>query len=112
MRIRPHTSLSPHLCKPQSAKKMSLDIGDAGTEELLRNIKRLTRIVLDKLEEGSKEGSLDPAQARLYGSIATRSLCLLLEAQSPTPRRRVGRDLHDEIDRLYHEMTQEKEGGS
>ena len=91
---------------------MSLDSGAAGTEELLRNIKRLTRIVLDKLEEGSKEGSLDPAQARLYGSIATRSLCLWLEAQSPTPRRRVGRDLHDEIDRLYREMMQEKEDGS
>jgi hypothetical protein len=80
--------------------------------ELLANIKRLARIVLDKLEEGSKEGSLDPAQARLYGSIATRSLCLWLEARNPRPRRRVGRDLQDEIDRLYREMMEEKEGGS
>jgi hypothetical protein len=92
---------------------MQTDSGaDTDRIELLGNIKRLTRIVLDKLEEGSKEGSLDPAQARLYGSIATRSLCLWLEAQSSTPRRRVGRDLHDEIDRLYQEMTKEKEGGS
>jgi len=80
--------------------------------ELLANIRRLTRIVLDKLEEGSKEGSLDPAQARLYGSIATRSLCLWLEARNPRPRRRVGRDLRDNIDRMYREMVQEKEGGS
>src|SRR5258708_40158303 len=90
---------------------MQIDSGaDTDRIELLANIKRLTRIVLDKLEEGSKEGSLDPAQARLYGSIATRSLCLWLEARSPTPRRRVGRGLRDEIHHLYHEMTQEKEG--
>ena len=91
---------------------MQADSGtDPDSKELLTNIKRLTRIVLDKLEEGSKEGSLDPAQARLYGSIATRSLCLWLEARNPRARKRVGRDLHDEIDRLYHEMMQEKEGG-
>jgi len=92
---------------------MQADSGaDPDSKELLTNIKRLTRIVLDKLEEGSKEGSLDPAQARLYGSIATRSLCLWLEERNPRPRRRVGRDLHDEIDRLYREMMQEKEDGS
>jgi len=85
---------------------------DVDRIELMANIKRLTRIVLDKLEEGSKEGSLDPAQARLYGSIATRSLCLWLEARNPVPRRRVGRDLHDDIDRVYREMMQDKEGGS
>lgn len=90
---------------------MSVDSGAAGTEELLGNIKRLTGIILDKLEEGSKEGSLDQAQTRLYGSILTRSLCLWLEALNPRPRRRVGRDLHDEIDRLFREMTQEKESG-
>lgn len=88
---------------------MSGDSGAAGTEELLGSIKRLTRIILDKLEDGSKEGSLDQAQTRLYGSILTRSICLWLEALNPRPRRRVGRDVHDEIDRLFREMKQEKE---
>ncbi len=88
---------------------MSIDSGAAGTEELLGNIKRVTRIILDRLEEGSKEGSLDQAQMRLYGSILTRSLCLWLEALNPRPRRQVGRDVHDEIDRLFREMKQEKE---
>lgn len=88
---------------------MTIDSGATGTEEQLGSIKRLTRIILDKLEEGSKEGSLDQAQTRLYGSILTRSLCLWLEALNPRPRRRIGRDLHDEIDRLFREMTQEKE---
>ena len=88
---------------------MNGDSGAAGTEELLGSIKRLTRIILDKLEEGSKEGSLDQAQTRLYGSILTRSICLWLEALNPKPRRRVGRDVHDEIDRLFREIKQEKE---
>src|SRR5260370_12171701 len=101
MRIRPDTSLSFHVCRPVSRTKMQTDSGaDPDSKELLANNKRLTRIVLDKLEEGSKEGSLDPAQARPYGSIATRSLCLWLEAPNPRPRRRVGRDLHHRLDRL------------
>lgn len=91
---------------------MNGDSGAAGTEELLGSIKRLTRIILDKLEEGSKEGSLDQAQTRLYGSILTRSICLWLEALNPRPRRRVGHDVHDEIDRLFRELKQEKESTS
>lgn len=90
---------------------MTIDSRAAGTEELLGSIKRLTRIILDKLEEGSKEGSLDQAQTRLFGSILTRSLCLWIEALNPRPRRRVGHDLHDEIDRLFREMTRNKESG-
>src|SRR6266849_7454474 len=35
MRIRPHTSLSPHLCRLLRGEKMSIDSGAAGTEELL-----------------------------------------------------------------------------
>lgn len=84
--------------------------GAGGTEELLGNIKRLTRIVLDKLEDGSSAGTLDQAQIRLYGSIVTRSLCLWLEALNPRPRRRVGRDIHDEIEQQYRKIVQEKQG--
>lgn len=88
---------------------MTIDSGADGKEELLGSIKRLTRIILDRLEEGSKEGSLDQAQTRLYGSILTRSICLWLETLHPRPRRRVGHDVHDEIDRLVREMIEEKE---
>ncbi|HEX4921712.1 MAG TPA: hypothetical protein VFV92_13360 [Candidatus Bathyarchaeia archaeon] len=90
---------------------MSVDSGVAGTEELLGSIKRLTRVILDKLVEGSRDGSLDQAQTKLYCSILTRSLCLWLEALNPRPRRRVGRDLHDDVDRLVREMIQEKKDG-
>jgi len=58
-------------------------------DELLANIRRLSRIVLDRLEEGS----LDQAQIRLLGSIATRSLGLWQDALSPRQRRGLRREV-------------------
>ncbi len=54
---------------------------------LLANIRRLTRIALDKLEQGSREGTLDQGQIRLLGSIVMRSLELWQETMNPRPRR-------------------------
>lgn len=48
--------------------------------ELLANVRRLTGIVLDRLEQGSREGTLDQGQVRMLGSIALRSLRLWQEA--------------------------------
>ncbi len=56
-------------------------------QELLTNIRRLTSIVLDRLEEGSKEGTLDQAQMRLLGSIAMRSLWLWQDSLKEGRRR-------------------------
>jgi len=64
------------------------EAGQGECGELLANIRRLTTIVLDKLEQGSKEGTLDQAQIRLLGSIVTRSLGLWQETLNPRPRRR------------------------
>ncbi len=44
--------------------------------ELLRNIRRLVSVVLDRLEEGSQEHTLDQGQVRLLGNVALRSLRL------------------------------------
>ncbi len=59
---------------------LELERGSAGeTEgwvELLANIRRLASIVLDRLEEGSRDKTVDQAQLRLLGSIALRSLRL------------------------------------
>lgn len=52
----------------------------AARAELLASVRRLTGIVLDKLEQGSKDHSLDQAQTRMLGSIALRSLRLWHEA--------------------------------
>jgi len=57
--------------------------------ELLAGVKRLTCIVLDRLEQGSKEGTLDQAQMRMLGSIALRSYKLWLEALGPGTNRKV-----------------------
>ncbi len=64
------------------------EAGQGEYGELLANIRRLTTIVLDKLEQGSKEGTLDQAQIRLLGSIVMRSLGLWQETLDPRPRRR------------------------
>ena len=61
-------------------------------DELLASIRRLSRIVLDRLEDGSTEGTLDQAQIRLLGSIAMKSLGLWQEALNPRPRRGLRRE--------------------
>ena len=72
-------------------------------DELLANIRRLSRIVLDRLEEGSKEGTLDQAQIRLLGSIAMKSLGLWQEALNPRPRRGLRREAREIEERLAKE---------
>jgi hypothetical protein len=72
-------------------------------EELLANIRRLSRIVLDRLEEGSKEGTLDQAQIRLLGSIAMKSLGLWQEALNPRLRRGLRREAREAEERLAKE---------
>jgi hypothetical protein len=72
-------------------------------DELLANIRRLSRIVLDRLEEGSKEGTLDQAQIRLLGSIAMKSLGFWQEALNPRPRRSLRREARETEERLPKE---------
>jgi hypothetical protein len=74
-------------------------------EELLANIRRLSRIVMDRLEEGSKEGTLDQAQIRLLGSIAMKSLGLWQEALNPRPRRGLRREARETEERLPKETV-------
>ncbi len=74
---------------------------EAGQDErgmLLANIRKLTTMVLDKLEQGSKEGTLDQAQTRLLGSIVMRSLGLWQETLNPRPRRRPRKEPEDTED--------------
>jgi hypothetical protein len=48
-------------------------------EELLGNIRKLTTIVIERLEEGSKERTFSIAQVRLLGSLGLRALRLWQE---------------------------------
>ncbi len=77
--------------------------GQESPDDLLASIRRLTSIVLDKLEQGSKEGTLDQAQIRLLGSIATRSHALWQEALNPRPRRGLRREIRETEDQLTDE---------
>ena len=63
-------------------------------KDLLVNIQRLTTIVLDKLEQGCKDGTLDQAQIRLLGSISMRALELWQETLNQ-PTRRSSRKLEE-----------------
>jgi len=48
-------------------------------EELLGNIRKLAGIVIERLEEGSKERTFSIAQVRLLGSLGLRALRLWQE---------------------------------
>jgi hypothetical protein len=50
--------------------------GPVGRKELLTNIRRLTIAILDNLEEGSRDKTLDQGQKRLLSSTASRLLRL------------------------------------
>jgi len=77
--------------------------GQESPDDLLASIRRLTSIVLDKLEQGSKEGTLDQAQIRLLGSIAMKTLGLWQEALNPRPRRGLRREVRETEDQLRDE---------
>ena len=67
--------------REKEKKKLAEDDGRIGQrDELLDNIRRLIRIVLDRLEQGSRDASLDQGQIRMLGSLAVRSLRLWHEA--------------------------------
>ncbi len=62
----------------EKRKKMKLeDSGEsASRKELLASIRRLTIAVLDNLEEGSRDKTLDQGQKRLLSSTGSRLLRL------------------------------------
>lgn len=84
--------------------------GQERPDDLLANIQRLTTIALDKLEQGSREGTLDQAQIRLLGSIAMRSLGLWQEALNPRPRRGLRREVREAEDRFPDEELNKDSG--
>ncbi len=84
------------------------EAGQSEHGELLANIRRLTRIALDKLEQGSTEGTLDQGQIRLLGSIVMRSLGLWQETLNPRPRRNPRKELQGTEDQPRGRELDEK----
>ena len=57
---------------------MSSDI-DLERKGALADLSRLTRIILDKIEDGSENGLMDAKEIRLLGGTAIRSIRLYLK---------------------------------
>ena len=79
------------------------ETGQSDRGQLLADIRRLSRVVLDKLEQGAREGTLDQGQIRLLGSIAMRSLGLWQETLNTRPRRSPRRGLEETEDSILEE---------
>lgn len=82
---------------------------DERDSELLKNIKRLTVRVLDNLEEGLQNRTLDEQQKRLVTSSATRLLRLwrMVEKEGETKR---AAETAERINALSSKTNVEREG--
>ncbi len=54
-------------------------MGPDGRGELLANIRRLANILMERLEEGSRDKTLDQAQTRMLSSTTLKALRLWQE---------------------------------
>jgi hypothetical protein len=82
-----------------------LDKTDSGERaELVDQIRRLNNIMLEKLEEGSREKLLDHNQTRLLGSIALRVLKLWKEVLAGRVRPGTARNWMEEAEEKWKEL--------
>jgi hypothetical protein len=68
---------------------------DSKRTEALADLRRLTTIILDNLEEGSRNRLMDPKEMRLLGGTAIRSIRLYLKTLEEDRKRRLNKDEHD-----------------
>ena len=80
-----------------------------GYDELLANIRRLTIMVLDNLEEGSKNRTLDQGEKRLLSSAGVRLLRLWRSVIREGPSEKIEQDLA-RVDGLLSKKSGSLEG--
>jgi hypothetical protein len=80
-------------------------------EELLGNIRKLTTIVIERLEEGSKERTFSIAQVRLLGSLGLRALRLWQETLRDGRAIASIAELRDLENRLSQKLKDSEAGG-
>jgi len=68
---------------------------DSERKEALADLRRLTSIILDNLQEGSQNRLMDPKEMRLLGGTAIRSIRLYLKTLEEDHARRTRRDEDD-----------------
>ena len=74
---------------------MRVSDNDSERKEALADLRRLTSIILDNLQEGSQNRLMDPKEMRLLGGTAIRSIRLYLKTLEEDHARRTRRDEDD-----------------
>lgn len=80
-------------------------------EELLGNIRKLAGIVIERLEEGSRERTFSIAQVRLLGSLGLRALRLWQEALKDGRTTASIIELRQAENHLSQELNESRTGG-
>jgi len=87
------TGRLPEIAESNTMETLSVQNLQDGYDELLANIRRLTVMVLDNLEAGSRDRTLDQGQKRLFSSTGARLLRLWRAALRGGGSQRVAEDL-------------------
>ena len=75
--------------------ELKVSDNDSERKEALADLRRLTSIILDNLQEGSQNRLMDPKEMRLLGGTAIRSIRLYLKTLEEDYARRTRRDEDD-----------------
>ncbi len=79
--------------------------------EALADLRRLTTVILDNLEEGSRNRLMDPKEMRLLGGTAIRSIRLYLKTLEGD-RTKLSKEKEDDSARKVPEILQEDQTSS
>ena len=75
--------------------ELKVSDNDSERKEALADLRRLTSIILDNLQEGSQNRLMDPKETRLLGGTAIRSIRLYLKTLEEDHTRRTSGDQDD-----------------
>ncbi len=86
---------------------MKVSDNDSERKEALADLRRLTSIILDKLQEGSQNRLMDPKEMRLLGGTAIRSIRLYLKTLEEDHARRTNGD-HDSSGKIRRTLEEDQ----
>jgi hypothetical protein len=96
---------------PWQRRAMKNQVNDSKRDAAMADLRRLTRIILDNLEEGSRNRLLDPKEIRLLAVTVNRSIRLYLRTlERDQPKRRRMRRASQDKTELTPQEEQTKAG--
>jgi len=81
---------------------------DSERKEALADLRRLTSIILDNLQEGSQNRLMDPKEMRLLGGTAIRSIRLYLKTLEEDHTRRTSGDQSDSSGKIQRTIEEDQ----